>query len=237
MKKIYVLIGRIQEILSSLNKVKNVDDISSRINEINELLIPLDTYFKSSDRERREYITYREINSLIEKYADKFKLERRGSVSLDKKELTISFKESHESKSEYLWEVGSGSNWMGYHISVFLALHEYLSHDNRQHFPPFSFLVIDQPSQVYFPSTDSGENVLDDEVMVNNDLQITRHNDILATRRIFEILSSAIENNNYNFQIIVLEHADKSIWGNIKDIDESACWKDVGDGLIPKNWI
>ncbi|MCZ9157779.1 DUF3732 domain-containing protein [Escherichia albertii] len=236
LNKVYVIIGRIQETLSSLNKVKNTDDIGEKIKEINTQLTPLEQYFKTSNRENLEYAVYKKINSLIEKYADKFELDRRGDISLDKKELTLSFKASTFSKNEYLWEVGSGANWMGYHISVFLAFHEFLSHADRSTLPPFSFLVIDQPSQVYFPSTDSGENILD-QTDKNGDLQITRQDDITATRQIFEILSSAIEENDYNFQIIVLEHADKSIWEKVSNTHESACWKNKGDGLIPKEWF
>ncbi|AXW86855.1 hypothetical protein AU509_09565 [Lonsdalea britannica] len=236
LNKVYVIIGRIQETLSSLNKVKNTDDIGEKIKEINTQLTPLEQYFKTSNRENLEYSVYKKINSLIEKYVDKFELDRRGDINFDKKELTLSFKASTYSKNEYLWEVGSGANWMGYHISVFLAFHEFLSHADRFTLPPFSFLVIDQPSQVYFPSADSGENILD-QADKNGDLQITRHDDITATRQIFEILSSAIEENSYNFQIIVLEHADKSIWGKVSNIHESACWKNKGDGLIPKEWF
>ncbi|KKI47662.1 hypothetical protein XK97_08670 [Obesumbacterium proteus] len=236
LKKVYVMIGRIQEILSSLNKVKNTDDISEKIKDINNQLSPLEIYFKNSDRDRREYIVNNEVNLLIEKYADKFNLDRRGNINLDKKELTLSFKQPHDTRNEYLWEVGSGANWMGYHISVFLALHEFLSHKDRAKLPPFSFLVIDQPSQVYFPSTESGANILDQSGK-NEDLKITRRDDITATKRIFEILSSAVADNNYNFQVIVLEHADRSIWGEVENTHESACWKDEGDGLIPKKWI
>lgn len=58
-----------------------------------------------------------------------------------------------------------------------------------------------------------------------------------ATRRIFEILSSAIKENNLNFQIIVLEHVDSSIWGQVDNTHEAACWKDERDGLIPQKWI
>jgi len=235
--KVYVLIGRIQEIISSLNKVKNTDDISKRIKEINLELLPLENYFKVSGRTIREYTIYKEINCLIEKYADQFKLERRGKITLEKKELTLSFKESEHSKNEFLWEVGSGANWMGYHISVFLALHEFLSNPERDKLPPFSFIVIDQPSQVYFPSAASGTNELDALSSSNLEIPRTRHNDIIATKRIFEILSQALEENKFNFQIIVLEHADQSIWGDVKNTHESACWKEEGDGLIPKNWI
>ncbi|MFJ5429773.1 DUF3732 domain-containing protein [Pectobacterium actinidiae] len=236
LKKVYILIGRIQEILSSIIKIKNKDDISDNIKEINRKLAPLEKFFKTSDRENREYYVYKEVNLLIEKYADKFNLERRGNISLDKKELTLSFREKNSIKSEYLWEVGSGANWMGYHISVFLALHEFLSHADRSKLPPFSFLIIDQPSQVYFPSADSGENVLD-QASKDEKIKTARKDDITATRKIFEILSSAIKENNLNFQIIVLEHADSSIWGQVDNTHESACWKDEGDGLIPKKWI
>jgi hypothetical protein len=87
-----------------------------------------------------------------------------------------------------------------------------------------------------FPSTASGENILD-QANKNENLQKTRKDDISATRRIFEILSSAIKENNLNFQIIVLEHADSSIWGQVDNTHESACWKDEGDGLILKNGL
>ncbi|WP_034456916.1 DUF3732 domain-containing protein [Buttiauxella noackiae] len=236
LNKIYVLIGKIQETLSSLNKVKNTDDVSEQITQLNKPLNLLNNYFLASNKESRESLIYSEINTLIEKYSDEFKLERRGNISLDKKELTLSFKENKNSRSEYLWEVGSGANWMGYHISSFLAFHEFLSHKDRNHLPPFSFLVIDQPSQVYFPSTASGENTLDN-MSSNENIKITRQSDIIATRRIFEILSKAIKENNYYFQVIVLEHADKSIWGKVENTYEAACWKDEGDGLIPRSWL
>ncbi|MCY1300490.1 hypothetical protein D9M70_500560 [compost metagenome] len=152
---------------------------------------------------------------------------------LDKQELTLRFDTSDDSRSEYLWEVGSGANWMGYHIATFLALHEYLSHEDRVHLPPFSFLVIDQPSQVYFPSADSGANDLDNF----KNIEGTRKNDIIATRKIFEMLSEAIKTSGHFFQVIVLEHADRSIWGSVSDTYEAACWKEEGDGLIPRSWL
>lgn len=218
-----------------LKKVNNTDDISEKIKELDDQFNEIEKFFLQSNKSRTEYIVYQEINSLIEKYADNFRLERRGNIKLDKNELTLCFNVDNDRRNEFLWEVGSGANWMGYHLSVFLALHEFLSHQDRTRLPPFSFLVIDQPSQVYFPSAASGENVLD--VMAEDkSLQITRQNDVVATRRIFEMLAVAIEENNYFFQVIVLEHADKSIWGQVKNTYEAECWKDEGDGLIPRSW-
>ncbi|RLM24470.1 hypothetical protein BIY29_08690 [Brenneria alni] len=76
-----------------------------------------------------------------------------------------------------------------------------------------------------------------DKMGAEQDLKITRQNDIISTRRIFEMLSNAIEENSYNFQVIVLEHAGESIWGQVKNTYEVANWKDEGDGLIPKEWL
>lgn len=146
---------------------------------------------------------------------------------------------------EYLWEVGSGENWMGYHISTFLALHEYFA--NQKNSPVFNFLVIDQPSQVYFPTTVSGYNELDDIDLKDIDLdkidlqltgqEIDRNYDIAATKRIFEMLELGLQRSNFGYQIIVLEHADQSIWGNLENTVEIRNWKKKDDGLIPKEWI
>jgi hypothetical protein len=45
-------------------------------------------------------------------------------------------------------EIGSGVNWVGYHLLALLALHRYFIEKRR---PVPAFLILDQPSQVYFP--------------------------------------------------------------------------------------
>lgn len=139
-------------------------------------------------------------------------------------------------KKEYLWEVGSGANWMGYHIVTFLALHQFLSRDELSNSPVFNFLVIDQPSQVYFPSAASGVNQLDADVDGLEKLKVERDVDVNATKRIFEMLEVGLKAAGYRYQIIVLEHADVSIWGEVPHIVEVANWKAEGQGLIPESW-
>jgi hypothetical protein len=163
-------------------------------------------------------------------------LEQRGHIALDKNELTLSFQRTPDSKKEYLWEVGSGANWMGYHIATFLALHEFLSQDELQNSPVFGFLVIDQPSQVYFPSASSGANQLDSDEDALKKLRTERDVDIRATKRIFEMLQRGLAAAQHHYQVIVLEHADASIWGDLPSAVEAANWKAEGDGLIPRTW-
>lgn len=122
--KVYVVIGQISYLLSSLKKVMNTDDVGVKISRLENHITILRQYFDSSSRTALEYSADREISALIEKYADGFGLERRGDITLDKKELTLRFDSEVSRRKEYLWEVGSGANWMGYHIATFLALHE-----------------------------------------------------------------------------------------------------------------
>ncbi|MCL6612373.1 MAG: DUF3732 domain-containing protein [Peptococcaceae bacterium] len=69
-------------------------------------------------------------------------------------------------REDFLWEIGSGANWMGHHIATLLALHDHLAGLNWNAVP--QFLVIDQPSQVYFPDKlqkQSKEDYLPEDIL------------------------------------------------------------------------
>ena len=89
-----------------------------------------------------------------------------------------------------------------------------------------NFVVFDQPSQVYFPHESSD----DSEVPNLGDL------DREAVKSIFTTMAKCISNVNNNLQILVLEHADASIYGNIQGVNEVCVWRD-GEKLIPLEWI
>lgn len=236
LSQVYVLMGRIQALLMSFAAMNNTDDMGGRIADIADKLRVLEEYFKLSGKAAREAEVDKKLSGLIETYATGFKLEQRGTISLDKNELTLSFRQSGDTKKEYLWEVGSGANWMGYHIATFLALHQFFSQDELSNSPVFSFLVIDQPSQVYFPSAASGANQLDADAEGLKKIKVERDVDVNATKRIFEMLATGLSAAKHRYQIIVLEHADDSIWGAVSNTLEVANWKAEGIGLIPKDW-
>jgi hypothetical protein len=236
LSRVYVLMGRIQSLLITFAAMNNTDDLGIRIAEIAAQLRDLEAYFINSGKAAREVKVDKELSGLIETYAKGFNLERRGTISLDKNELTLSFRRFADAKKEYLWEVGSGANWMGYHIATFLALHQFLSQDALSHSPVFSFLVIDQPSQVFFPSAASGANQLDADADGLKKLKVERDVDVSATKKIFEMIEAGLRAASHRFQIIVLEHADDSIWGEVPSTVEVASWKAEDHGLIPKAW-
>ncbi|WP_176079561.1 DUF3732 domain-containing protein [Paraburkholderia tropica] len=234
--RLYVLIGRIQSLLSALKASQGDGSLHQRLDDAEERIARLDEYFENCGRERREAEVAEQLDTLIRGYAKWFGLNSKGTVALDQNELTLSFARSQGKPKDYLWEIGSGENWMAYHVSTFLALQEYFTRPKRINGPVFSFLAIDQPSQVYFPSAHSGENPLDEYQSQAESLK-DREGDIEDTRKIFRALSRGIERSDFKFQIIVVEHADKSIWGRIKNVHEVEAWKAKGEGLIPREWL
>ena len=76
-------------------------------------------------------------------------------IELDVSELTL--RVVGEDREDYLWEVGSGANWLSYHVATSVALHELFLAQPASPVP--SFVVFDQPSQVYFPRSATGDAV------------------------------------------------------------------------------
>lgn len=234
--EIYYLAGTISEVLKKIGQTSADEAITERMKAVTAKIQDLDRLMSRTNRQDREQLVDQKVGELIEHYADTFgNLEgaTNSVLKLDRKELTIRFDKDFK-QFDYLWEVGSGANWMGYHIAAFLGIHEYLLEEENQHLPPLSYLVIDQPSQVYFPSSDQGANALDSDIAT---LREHRTEDLIATRRIFEVLGEAIKRTKANLQIIVLEHAGKDIWSGIPHTHSAASWSKKGDGLIPSNWL
>ncbi len=149
-------------------------------------------------------------------------------IELSITDLTIRVKGKR--REDYLWEVGSGANWLSYHVAVSLALQEFFLAEQSNPVP--AFLVYDQPSQVYFPRRLAGtrdgsraerEPVLDDE-------------DAEAVRKVFEVMSGVVERLGGRLQVLVLDHAGQNVWGGVAGIHLVEDWRD-GRTLVPKEWL
>ncbi|HMF47844.1 MAG TPA: DUF3732 domain-containing protein, partial [Candidatus Saccharimonadales bacterium] len=180
------------------------------------------------------------ISSYIERFVEEIGVSgATGRPVLDERELNVKFLNQGSSKADFLWEIGSGENWMAYHLAAILALHGvFLKRDSRNPVP--TFLVIDQPSQVYFPS-DTFEAIVegDEDIKGQRDsARSKRHlDDLESTRQIFKALARAHKSFNARLQIIVLDHADHHAWGEISEVEAVANWRGEEDFLIPAAWI
>ena len=150
-------------------------------------------------------------------------------ASLSVTELTL--KISRAERTDYLFEVGSGSNWLGYHLSLMLALHQYFL--SLPHSAVPSFLMIDQPSQVYFPKKLAGRRAKSDlDPKLDDD-------DAKRVRQLFVELARvtlAENSGDRELQVIVVDHAGNAVWGDIPGVHFVEEWRGVKK-LVPANWI
>ena len=121
---------------------------------------------------------------------------------------------------------GGGANWLAYHISALLALHHYAS-ENRIPIP--RFLMLDQPTQVYFPSQTVYESVAGDAEQVNR-----VDADLEAAKKLFETLLNYTTKLVPGFQLIVTEHANfADDWFQDALVEEP--WMNP-PALVPQDW-
>ena len=120
---------------------------------------------------------------------------------------------------------GGGENHLAYHLAALLALHEFASANER---PIPRFLLIDQPTQVYFPSAQAYKDA-------DGSIQMTKADaDLIAVRRMFELLHRFTKEITPGFQIIVTEHANlDDQW--FQDALVEKPWSKP-PALIPEEW-
>jgi hypothetical protein len=144
-------------------------------------------------------------------------------IKLNVDELTV--KVIRGNRDDYLWEIGSGANWLAYHVSITLALQHFFL--TEPHHPVPAMLVFDQPSQVYFPKRVARPDETEESQL--------RDQDVLAVRKVFSLLGEEVRNATGRLQVIVLDHADEDVWGNLPDVQLTEEWR--GQALVPFEWI
>lgn len=116
--------------------------------------------------------------------------------------------------------MGSGENWVGYHLIAHLALHEWFVKRAR---PVPRFLFLDQPSQVYFPADKD----------VDGSLEAVPEDDRDALARMFKLLFDCVAALAPGFQIIMTEHAElREPWYQEAIVER---WRH-GKKLVPADW-
>jgi hypothetical protein len=119
-----------------------------------------------------------------------------------------------------LTRIGSAANWIGYHLVTHLAIHRFLVENER---PVPRFLMIDQPTQAYYPSVDAKNagRIADSD-----------HEAVVA---MFKIMHDVVAELAPRFQIIVSDHVNlvDELWFQ-QSIQHY--WRN-GVRLIPSEWI
>jgi energy-coupling factor transporter ATP-binding protein EcfA2 len=230
-RQIYLFVGRVEQALENVSASRNVDDLREKVKTLAQTIAELKRDLDPAAQRDRLKAAIDTVSAKIANYAKLLQLEHATeNVRLNIPELTLQFSPL-SGRTDFLWEVGSGQNWVGYHVSGLLALHEHFISLHES--PAPRFLVIDQPSQVYFPEAwPSIEQAPGDQSKIDGS------SDIDGVRRIFSALSHFFDAVAGEFQIIVTEHAGSITWNGIPHVHLVGNWRQGHDEfLIPPAWL
>lgn len=227
LKNIYMLVGKIRFFISNYKGEDNLDFLKDKLIHLlakrDRLINKLDGL--DTKEEVLDNIIF-QISLKISDYLDKLNYEHSdGFTRFDLKKLTL-ISSTHDDQIHIMNRVGSSANHLFLHLAALLGLHFYF-HINKCPVP--SFLILDQPSQVYFPEYLSFEKIRENYELYKD------NNDIQEVTAVFKFLIDFTETQVKNFQIIILEHAyiDEP-W--FTDLLLEKQW--VNDrALIPESWI
>lgn len=218
--------GRISLYLESVSKIKDNSQLRHREAELDALVNLLESRLEEQNPEDNLASLLNIIGRDMTEMAAKLGLEFSGlPYRLDIKHLTVVV--DTPNRPIPMARQGSGENWLGCHLIAYLALHRHFRNASR---PVPSFLFLDQPSQVYFPSPTAYKE-LDGTVEDTEAVDI----DTKAVHRMFELLFEFCASLESQFQLIVTEHANLPTPEFQSALVEPP-WKD-GAALIPTSWL
>lgn len=215
-----VVQGRISLYLESVPDVPDTRDLEARALELRLSCASIEAELSDPVVAERLDSIASVLSQRMTKWAAQLRLEHSAfPLRLDLKKLTIVADTLDGAVP--MSRMGSGENWVGYHLIVHLALHEWFVLRGR---PVPRFLFLDQPSQVYFPpERDVAEGSLSD----------LGEDDRNAVRRMFQLIFEVVGTLSPNLQVIVTEHADfNEPWYQGAIVER---WRG-GLKLVPEDW-
>lgn len=218
------VVGRISLFLETLLPNEDLARLGAENRRIKNKVQQLEDQIGADDSNERLASILNNISAQVTRYIQEFDAEFGPyPARLDLSQLTIIF--DRPERPVPMSRTGGGENHLAYHLSALLALHLFAAQNNR---PIPRFLLIDQPTQVYFPS----EQVYKD---ADGSVQKTEADaDLEAVRRLFELLLKFTQDDVPGFQLIVTEHANlREQW--FQDALVELPWTKP-PALVPEDW-
>ena len=221
------VVGRVSLYLDTLDLLdegsrlrKAVEDTQATVDRLQASVAE-----KDADTEERQTAILNRISSQMTQWARQLQVEHsEWPFRLDLRHLTVAV--DRPGRTIPMQRIGGGANWLGCHLITLLSLHRLFMEDDR---PVPRFLILDQPTQVYFVSPMQYSS-LDGTTQGT----IESSADLNAVQRMFGLLFDFCRDAAPAFQVIVLEHA------NLPQDDYQEALLEppwTGDrALIPPHW-
>ncbi|HEU5407367.1 MAG TPA: DUF3732 domain-containing protein, partial [Nitrospira sp.] len=213
------VLGRISLYLESLPDLPDSAELEQKIESLrNQCAILEDELSDEVVKEKLDSIVFL-LGGTMTEWARRLQLEHaRHPLRFNLQKLTI-VADTPEGPIP-MERMGSGENWVGYHLIGHLALHMWFTQHNR---PVPRFLFLDQPSQVYFPS----------EIDVNGSIDSLENDDRVALRNMFKLVFEVVSELAPGFQVVITEHADLAeSWYQEAVVER---WRGR-QKLVPEDW-
>ncbi|BCE02103.1 DUF3732 domain-containing protein [Marinicellulosiphila megalodicopiae] len=215
------LAGKASLYIDSVNWSDNSGDLESELNLLEEKIECLSAKLDPSALKEKLEAQLSCIAEDMTVWAKELGLGYSGNrIRLDATKLTV-ISDTPDGPVP-LEKMGSGENWMGYHVVTYLALAKWFIKRAR---PVGRFIFFDQPSQAFFPAdkSDSGDLSV-----------IEKDEDRETVRQLFKWIFKVVEELSPDLQIIITDHADiDETW--FQDAVRDTKWRGK-DALIPAHW-
>ena len=211
--------GRIAYYLENTRAAAPHSDLPRKIEQLRAEIEELQRAIDDDAAQERLLTALNLVGRDLTNFASVLDLEHgENPLRLDLKHLTVVADTDDGPLS--LSQMGSGENWVGYHVAVHLSLHSLF---RRRHRPVPGFLMLDQPSQAHYPPERDQDGKIDglgDE-------------DQAAVHQLYGLLhrySEAVP----QMQVIVTDHVELlDDWFRGAIIER---WRD-GIALVPIDWL
>ncbi|WP_077001031.1 DUF3732 domain-containing protein [Variovorax sp. KK3] len=214
------VIGKVIQYVETAGETRADSTLKSRVDLMRARVTMLEAELDSETVKEKLRAFLNIIGHHMTEYAAQLELEHSNSqLRLDIRNLTVVA--DTEDGPVPLYKMGSGENWVGYHILAHLALHRWFRKKGR---PVPAFLILDQPSQAHYPPSQDVEGSLD----------VLEDDDRKAVRSLFNLVDQAAKELSPTLQIIIMDHADlKEDWFREAVVER---WRG-GVKLIPPEWL
>ncbi|MFT3698261.1 MAG: DUF3732 domain-containing protein [Kofleriaceae bacterium] len=215
------VIGRVSLYVESARKGDDHAPLTKEVEDLTTLVNKLEESMGESELRDKLLSALFLISSRMTEWGRKLKLEHSdNALRLDMRVPTVILETP--TGPVPMENVGSGSNWVGYHVITLLALHEWFVKQKR---PVPRFLLLDQPAQGYFPADK-------DVAGSNQSLEGLPDADRQAALELFEFIFGVVNDLAPNMQVLLTEHADlKEEWFRDAVVGR---WR--GEWLVPPSW-